>query len=404
MSLFDDDLVQRPLMNKEQYEVLKKNTYWGSLLNTNGVTICWSENPIDFHLQLLSYIKEKPSNAKLPISGVSTVCEIAPGGDIMTMPPILQNQKGRPFVSIDCCKLGKWDAIGFLQILSKLPPSPKPILEIVNITQIPPLGTNTDDPLLVENCLLHSWHNESIDLTDKNGDSFSLSPQDFTILIPIAKNEVNKINNSRLRNDCYKQIQFEDDLKDWMDNCFTDGTEEYVKNGLITKEQEVAIDDYLSYKNFFGYFFRLYKIELIRNEITFQINTPCHRYGSGPFCRFKPEDKFYRDGQDKKRGLYIFVIDGIVRYAGRCLDNYNQRIRNEYGNISQSNCLKKGRPTNCHINHEIFEAFKHNRRVEVGIYIIEDASDAATKNKIKMEEQRLLQIMATQLPYWNLTY
>ena len=100
-----------------------------------------------------------------------------------------------------------------------------------------------------------------------------------------------------------------------------------------------------------------------------------------------------------KRGLYIFVIGGKVRYLGRCLDDYSIRMK-EYGHISPSDCYAKGRPTNCHVNQELNKAFNAEVKVEFGICPM-----ASDDDSIKAAEKALLNKMkASPQSYWNMSY
>ena len=47
-------------------------------------------------------------------------------------------------------------------------------------------------------------------------------------------------------------------------------------------------------------------------------------YGDLQYCRFKISNKAVW-GQ---KGLYLFSINGKIKYIGRCLDNYKKRINN----------------------------------------------------------------------------
>ena len=93
----------------------------------------------------------------------------------------LQKHKDRPVHVIDCKKLSKYDAIGWLETVSKLPLSPTPILVIENITEIP------DSEKYVENLLVHSWKNERNDFTDnrpgQNFKQFTLKPHDYLVFL-----------------------------------------------------------------------------------------------------------------------------------------------------------------------------------------------------------------------------
>ena len=46
----------------------------------------------------------------------------------------------------------------------------------------------------------------------------------------------------------------------------------------------------------------------------------------------------------------MYTVDYKLKYVGRCLDNFNQRINHGYGKIYPKNCFIDGRATNCRLN------------------------------------------------------
>jgi len=52
----------------------------------------------------------------------------------------------------------------------------------------------------------------------------------------------------------------------------------------------------------------------------------------------------------KSKGLYLYSIDGQVKYVGRCKDSFGKRINAGYGKIHPKNCYIDGQSTNCHLN------------------------------------------------------
>lgn len=70
----------------------------------------------------------------------------------------------------------------------------------------------------------------------------------------------------------------------------------------------------------------------------------------------KNGDKIYSefyidDSQIKKaKGLYLYCVDGQVKYIGRCKDSFGKRINQGYGKIHPKNCYIDGQSTNCHLN------------------------------------------------------
>ena len=246
MSLFYDDLVSRSLLEMSTFLKLKRNTFLGDLLEPTGVTICWLSEKSSFDELINSCVVEKNKQAFLAgNSRLGTRCEICPEDNSLTTPPILQKHRGRSIISLDCTGLQKWDALGFLYRLSLLSKEPTPIVVIDNITAIPRVGQAVEDPVVVENWLLHSWHNDSIQLVEKSGIPFTLHPQDFTVLIPILKEDGSNINLSRLRNDCFGQLEFEESLKRWTETDFCEVYQYYARIGRITRGQETEINEYL---------------------------------------------------------------------------------------------------------------------------------------------------------------
>ena len=109
---------------------------------------------------------------------------------------------------------------------------------------------------------------------------------------------------------------------------------------------------------------------------------PLHDYGKGAFCEFDAPD-----GICDKRGIYIFVVDGRVKYLGRCLNTFKKRRSEGYGHISPRNCYKGGQPTNCHINRELNKAFKTGASVFIGIHEMDDIAAIRELEKKLLKEQ-----------------
>ncbi len=53
------------------------------------------------------------------------------------------------------------------------------------------------------------------------------------------------------------------------------------------------------------------------------------------------------------RGLYCYRLNEELVYVGRCLDSFDKRINQGYGNIHPKNCYLDGQRTNCRLNHLI---------------------------------------------------
>jgi len=80
-----------------------------------------------------------------------------------------------------------------------------------------------------------------------------------------------------------------------------------------------------------------------------------HAYGEGPFCRFKIQARH-------EAGVYAILVDGQLQYIGRTLD-LATRFNQGYGRISPRNIYTGGQPTNCRINHLIFQTVQDGKAV-----------------------------------------
>ena len=75
--------------------------------------------------------------------------------------PDYQEQKTRPIYSIDCSKVCKGDAYGWLSKIAEVEDGA--IVVVENVTRVPNGNSNIyDDPNYVTNLLLRSWKNEQI--------------------------------------------------------------------------------------------------------------------------------------------------------------------------------------------------------------------------------------------------
>jgi len=89
-----------------------------------------------------------------------------------------------------------------------------------------------------------------------------------------------------------------------------------------------------------------------------------NRNGDKLFCKFT-----LTDVDLSKKGLYVYVINNEIKYLGRCLTNFKDRIISNYGRITATNCYKDGQSTNCHINSIINNT---SANVFVGFYPMTD--------------------------------
>ena len=119
----------------------------------------------------------------------------------------LKSQQGRPVIRWDAKSFKKYDAVGSMYNLSKLPKEPKPIVMIENIADIPDGDRNIyDDPALVENILLHSWKNDTIHLTYQ-GVPFQMNKGDYTVIFPVNPGDLQKLRHS-IKSDGFGFVQF----------------------------------------------------------------------------------------------------------------------------------------------------------------------------------------------------
>src|SRR5690606_34594825 len=87
-------------------------------------------------------------------------------------------------------------------------------------------------------------------------------------------------------------------------------------------------------------------ITLKRNSDPYYMNF-LNKNGDLDYTEFNITDKKYL----MKKGLYAYVVNGELKYIGRCRDNFKKRINQGYGKIHPKNCFIDGQSTNCHLNH-----------------------------------------------------
>ena len=112
---------------------------------------------------------------------------------------------------------------------------------------------------------------------------------------------------------------------------------------------------------------------------------PLHEHGAGPFCRFSISSEW-----KGKEGVYIFLVNDIVKYVGECVDLAG-RINTGYGNISPRNCFKGGQSTNCRINNLVFESVRKGDSITLIFH--------ETKERLNVEAKLLSELR----PEWNAT-
>lgn len=109
-------------------------------------------------------------------------------------------------------------------------------------------------------------------------------------------------------------------------------------------------------------------------------------YGDLSYCKFRLEST----PLTKCKGIYIYKINNQIKYIGRVLDSFSNRINSGYANISPKNCYIDGQATNCHLN-----ALINGERNKVDFYIIPIDND----DEICSLERKLIK---EHQPEWNI--
>ena len=176
MSLFDKDLVE----NEEHYKKVISVEEDIALSIGMGAHVVETEDVGAF----LDALYEKLS-VDYTVLGTGPLAER------------LRSQQGRLIIRWDASRFRKGDTIGTMYALSKLPKESNPIIIFENIADIPDGDRNIyDDPVLVENILLHSWKNDTIYLTHPQDDPFQLSKWDYTVIFPVKPGDLQKLHHS----------------------------------------------------------------------------------------------------------------------------------------------------------------------------------------------------------------
>lgn len=174
MSLFDKNVVE----NEESYKKKIAKEEAISLCVGPGAHIVETEDVESF----LSYLLEVLSPDYSTLGGGEFAAK-------------LKNNHGRPVIMWDAKGFKRKDAVGSMYRISKLAKDPKPIIIIKNITDIPEATSDIfDDPEHVENVLLHSWKNDTINLTF-NQESFQLNSSDYSVILPVGPGWLEKLHH-----------------------------------------------------------------------------------------------------------------------------------------------------------------------------------------------------------------
>lgn len=115
------------------------------------------------------------------------------------------NEEDRKVYGGSCKHVFKNDAIGFLEKLSEQPITPKPIVIINDITEIPSGDPKIyDDPQVVENYLIRLWENDEIKL--RYTADFTIKTDNYLVILTWNKRTSNKINDLLPKSKKYKII------------------------------------------------------------------------------------------------------------------------------------------------------------------------------------------------------
>lgn len=115
-------------------------------------------------------------------------------------------------------------------------------------------------------------------------------------------------------------------------------------------------------------------------------NLPLHKYGQGPFGRFRVAQDWWRSG------VYV-LTNGHDRllYVGECV-SLASRWR-DYGRISPRATFTGGRETDCRMNNLIHEELKAGGKFDLWFYPVDDGKRAR-----KAVESELISALK---PLWN---
>ncbi|MDA8442416.1 MAG: hypothetical protein M0Z55_08570 [Peptococcaceae bacterium] len=111
-------------------------------------------------------------------------------------------------------------------------------------------------------------------------------------------------------------------------------------------------------------------------------------YGDLTYCEFKMKDS----NLSKRKGIYVFKLNGEIKYIGRVQGNltFSQRINAGYGLISPKNCYIDGQATNCHVNALINEV---GDNVRLHLLPLDDDEEICSLER---------SLISTIQPEWNI--
>lgn len=127
--------------------------------------------------------------------------------------------------------------------------------------------------------------------------------------------------------------------------------------------------------------------ELPQTRFRNERKLPLHKYGRGPFCRFRVAVGWQRSG------VYVLTNGNIPLYVGECQNLENRWGPNGYGGISPRNCYTGGQETNCRINNLIYAGTKTGAVYDLWFHAI--AGDKQARLTVESK------LVATLRPLWN---
>ncbi len=146
-------------------------------------------------------------------------------------------------------------------------------------------------------------------------------------------------------------LQFEPVALNFIDQSYSDvfamKNNKTLQETILHKRYEkLAATTESKYASYLNWKLGDFLISLKRNKDQFYLNF-LNKHGDLTYSIFNIADKRYL----LKKGLYAYVVNGELKYLGRCRDNFKKRINQGYGKIHPKNCFIDGQSTNCHLNH-----------------------------------------------------
>jgi hypothetical protein len=110
-------------------------------------------------------------------------------------------------------------------------------------------------------------------------------------------------------------------------------------------------------------------------------------HGDTRYCVFSINDQNYLNA----KGLYIYQVDGQMKFLGRCMDSFSKHINQGYGKIHPKNCYIDGQSENCQLNALIAQNID---RVLLFICKLDDENEIDYLEKILFKKNQ---------PEWNVS-